>query len=135
MAFASGVFSWTLLEYLVHRFLNHKIKSIKIQHLLHHNMPKRLFGVPFSVSLLISLCFYLIALNFTKYAFIVSLGLYCGYYIYIGFHHAMHYHVKTISKIPYFKHMHFFHAFHHKNPKVNYGVTTTFWDYLFNTKA
>jgi sterol desaturase/sphingolipid hydroxylase (fatty acid hydroxylase superfamily) len=138
IAFLIGVVTWTLTEYLLHRFLGHVHKGknfFKSEHLLHHSKAnyfapaykKAMFAVLVSSALLIMISFFaplLVAAAFT-------LGLVSMYGLY-EMTHARYHSKEPIAKpfIVLRKH-HFYHHFH--NPKLNHGVTTRFWDRVFGT--
>src|SRR6266852_4852609 len=50
-AFVGGVLSWTLLEYIFHRFVYHKGNTLAHKgHLMHHESPKLLLGMPWFIT-------------------------------------------------------------------------------------
>lgn len=138
LSFFTGVALWTLLEYLMHRFLGHEHKGknfFKAEHGQHHAKynyfapayKKALLALVVSVLLFVVL--HLIMAASVVLAFLTGfLGMYIMY-------EAMHYrfHIRKPVAKPFIilrKH-HFYHHFH--NPKTNHGVTTRFWDRVFGT--
>ncbi len=139
--FISGLFSWTLAEYLLHRFLFHALvnnkKSKRIQYILHgnhHHYPRdkqRLFMPPVPSIFLATIW----ELFFFRIMGIASLpffsGFMLGYLLYGTMHYAIH------SIIPPFKWMkplwrnHYLH--HYKDEEKGFGVSSTLWDRAFGT--
>ena len=138
ISFFSGVFLWTFMEYILHRFLGHEHKGknfFKAEHSLHHQRvhyfapvyKKVIAASVIAGFLMLALCTFF-AWQFVA-AFIVGLiGMY-------GLYEATHsrFHRKGPIAKPFIilrKH-HFYHHFH--QPKLNHGVTTRFWDRVFGT--
>ncbi len=141
--FFLGWFTWTITEYVVHRFLYHtetdKAWLRRIQdrgHWIHHRHPKDPYclAMPpiFSIFLAAALLglFYLIL---RENAFPFYAGFLFGYLVYLLFHWAQH--ALPKRKVPKFFHeLWDHHVIHHyKDPNVNFGVSTIFWDRIFGT--
>lgn len=133
----AGYCFWTLAEYLVHRFILHRVPVFSTLHMAHHDEPKELIGTPTIFSLA---AFYCVAfLPIAEYDGIQPAaswlsGLLAGYLWYVVAHYAVH-HVGSggyifIKKL---KRQHALH--HHSEDSCNYGVTTKLWDRLFGTLA
>jgi sterol desaturase/sphingolipid hydroxylase (fatty acid hydroxylase superfamily) len=133
----SGIFLWTLSEYLLHRFLGHVHKGrnfFKKEHVRHHSTPhyfapvykKGVLAFAVSLALFVSLAF-LIGID---RSFFFTAG-YTGMYL---VYELTHYRYHASEPVPFFinfrKH-HFYHHYH--NPMVNHGVTSRFWDRVFGT--
>lgn len=136
-----GIFSWTIFEYIAHRFLFHMTpesetgkKIAYILHGNHHHYPRdkqRLF-MPAVPSLLISsLLFSLQYLAMGDLAFMFFPGFLLGYLIYGSMHYAIH------AWNPPFKFMkplwRNHHLHHYKDQHRGFGVSTTIWDRIFGT--
>ncbi len=134
----AGVVLWTLLEYMIHRFLGHQNKGkhiIKKEHQINNYVSnyfapknKKLFWASFLfVFLTIS-----IGLVFTlEMGVFFSFGFAGMYFLYEITHRR--YHIKE-PLIRYGLRMRKHHFFHHfGNPSLNHGVTTAFWDRVFRT--
>jgi amino acid transporter len=133
--FAVGVLFFTFLEYAVHAWLFHKKGSLRVfieGHAHHHKDPFSFDAMPFFMSAVIALVFVWL-LHFlmpVSDAYAIVGGLTLGYFNYGIMHHIMH---RREFKSPYWRYMQEFHFIHHKDPKNNNGVTTDFWDRVFNT--
>lgn len=142
MAFLLGVFFWSLLEYILHRFFfHHHFKSCLgkkfqfLSHGVHHDYPRdstRLV-MPVPVSLILAVIFYvLFRLVFGIYNEMICAGLITGYLIYDCLHYVTH-HLPMKGKVgSYLKSYHLKH--HYVDSKNGYGVSSPLWDYVFNTR-
>ncbi len=142
LLFATGIFSWTFFEYLMHRFVFHWVgdnpRAKRISYLMHgnhHEFPRdkqRLFMPP--IPSLILACMFL--LLFYALMGVNSLsffpGFMLGYLIYGSMHYAIH------AWSPPFKwtkpiwrnhHLH-----HYKSEEKGFGVSSHFWDLVFGTQ-
>lgn len=129
-----GFVSWTLLEYVLHRFVLHHLPPFKQWHGDHHLNPTAAVGTPTMFSLsLIALIIFLPAVYLEGWQLGggFAMGLLVGYSIYTWVHHGEHHwhgHNKWFRKL---KRAHAIHHYAHND--CNYGVTTSFWDRLFGT--
>lgn len=140
--FFTGFFSWTLTEYLMHRFLYHNIKDSSydkgIQYLfhgIHHKYPRdddRLV-LPVVPSLLIASVFLgLFYLIFQAEALVFGAGFLIGYLIYITIHWTVH-KVKP-PKNKFFGWWWKHHNIHHfQQHDKAFGVSSPLWDIVFRT--
>lgn len=132
-----GLFSWSLIEYLIHRFVLHGVQPFKRWHLEHHARPTALIGAPtlLSSGLIFSLVFLPAwVLMSLQSAAALTLGILAGYLAYGAVHHGVH-HWRVTST--WLKKRKLWHALHHhpstaKTPG-RYGVSTSFWDRVFGT--
>ena len=141
--FLLGVGIWTLTEYVFHRFIFHYHPSSKfgkkihfIVHGVHHAYPSdslRLVMPP-ALSIPLSLGFFLLFRTvFTVGYEPAFAGFIFGYLSYDMIHYAVH-HVGFI-KVPVFKKLKHHHMKHHFNdPDHGFGVSSTLWDIVGNTK-
>lgn len=140
LLFFGGYLSWTLAEYLLHRFVFHWVNDLKAvkefhyaMHGYHHEVPhdhKRLFMPPVPVTLFVLAffgIFYLIAGN---YAWFILPGFELGYLTYAMCHYMVHTRPKSkfIAKLG---HHHILH--HYKYEDKAFGVSTRIWDRVFGT--
>ncbi|WP_426435571.1 sterol desaturase family protein [Bradyrhizobium genosp. P] len=134
-AAVSGMMLWTLAEYLVHRFVYHKVPIVRDLHGMHHSRPRDLIGAPIWVSIVsFPSFFFLLALlcDDVEIASGTTSGLIVGYVLYLLIHNAVHrWQLDEKSWI----HSHRLrHLRHHYHPVPgNFGVTTGIWDLVFGT--
>jgi sterol desaturase/sphingolipid hydroxylase (fatty acid hydroxylase superfamily) len=133
-AFVCGAILWTLVEYLLHRFVYHKVAIIKDLHGMHHSHPNDFIGAPIWVSIIgfsLFLCF-LAWLWDIEIALGTTTGLMVGYVSYLLIHDAVH--RWQLGERSLMRRHRLRHLLHHRNPVPgNFGVTTGFWDILFGT--
>ena len=137
LAFLAGLGAWTLLEYLVHRWVFHHAPWIRGQHEAHHDDPKALVGTPTWLSLVVYLALVLLpSVLAAGLAFGCSFtaGLLLGYLWYGAAHYGAHYwHPRPRSYFSSIKRWHALH--HHVDCHGNFGVTTPLWDHVFRTQV
>ncbi|MCX5516011.1 sterol desaturase family protein [Kaistia algarum] len=134
-AFLSGIFVWTLVEYLVHRFVLHHLVYFRDLHGLHHQSPTALIGTPVWMSFALLLVGVVLP-SWWFFGFDIgsgfSAGMITGYLAYTFAHHILHHWKMTPGTYLYrLKHKHALHHFRHEDG--NFGVTSLFWDYVFGT--
>ncbi|WFC99468.1 4-hydroxysphinganine ceramide fatty acyl 2-hydroxylase [Malassezia yamatoensis] len=144
LCWSFGVFFWTILEYLFHRFLFHMDDMLPrnqmaylvhfLLHGIHHFLPMdkmRLVMPPVMFAALsVPMLFLAHAVFPPAIANGVIAGSYSMYIVYDTFHYAMHH-----TKLPqYLKEQKKYHLEHHyKNYELGFGVTSKFWDIIFHT--
>ncbi len=143
-----GALLWSLTEYLLHRFLFHRIGATLagrrfyfVLHGVHHDYPmdgSRLV-MPLGVSIPIGVTVYLLLsitlgpLAGAPWVDPVFAGFGVGYLAYDGIHYATH-HFRMSSPIGrWLKRYHMVH--HHTGENARYGVSSPLWDYVFGTFA
>ncbi|KAF9923269.1 fatty acid alpha-hydroxylase, partial [Linnemannia zychae] len=140
LLFVAGIFSWTLAEYMIHRFLFHLDDLLPestysnighfLLHGIHHYLPMdrlRLVMPPvLAIVLAIPINAFIHSLMPLAQGYIVMAGLLFGYVLYDMTHYYLH-HAK-VFKI-HFKEMKTYHLAHHyKNFEGGYGITSKIWD-------
>jgi len=136
LAFAlSSVAVWTLLEYLLHRFVLHHFPYLKEMHHSHHVEEKAQIGTPTWLSLgvfaLVVVLPSWLGLG-DRLGSAVTAGLMAGYLWYISVHHIVHHwHPGHSSYVYGLKRRHALH--HHADETANFGVSSSFWDHVFGT--
>ncbi len=143
--FVFALFTWTLAEYLLHRYLFHWISDNKfvkrfhfVMHGSHHLYPRdteRLLMPPVPGVIMASvlfLIFYAIfsLLGYGNYTWAFFPGFFLGYLLYSFLHRATHV-VKPPKRFKYIWKHHSLH--HYKYPNKAFGVSTPFWDHVFGT--
>ena len=141
LLFLLGVLTWTLTEYVLHRFAFHQhpetemgSKIVYLIHGNHHEFPRdkeRLFMPPIPSVFLATLFFGLFYLFMGSYALIFFPGFMTGYLLYGSMHYAIH------AWNPPFKWMkplwRNHHLHHYKDEDKGFGVSSTLWDRVFGT--
>lgn len=139
-----GLFVWTFVEYVMHRFIFHYDPKSNLgkrlhwlMHGVHHDYPQdanRLVlppGISLPLATAFFFLFYLLIPQPELYLFFASFLL--GYLIYDIGHYAMH-HFSFKSNI--FKKVKLHHMKHHYvEPHKGYGVSNPLWDIVFGTKG
>ena len=139
--FVVGVFMWTLLEYVVHRYVFHyepKTRAGKMLHFIihgvHHDYPNdasRLV-LPPVVSVPMAVLFYALFFGtLGRFAPAVSAGFGFGYVCYDTIHYAIHHFGMKSGVCLWLKQYHLRHHYH--DDHVGYGVSSPLWDYVFRT--
>lgn len=130
-----GLTSWSLMEYLLHRFVLHGVEPFRRWHAEHHQRPRALIFTPTYISASMLLIFvFMPALGVLDLwsASSYFLGVLTGYFSYSVIHHALHHGKYSSLWIKRRKH---WHALHHRklNKPGYYGVSSSFWDRVFRS--
>ena len=133
----AGFAAWTLLEYLVHRFVFHRYSSVgRRLHQLHHDRPNDPDAERSSLStplIAFPIGFLLIATAGVGTGSAIFAGLLLGYLAFITVHYAVH--SWQIGPNSWLYSAKLRHLAHHRFEICNFGVTTIFWDIVFRTHA
>jgi sterol desaturase/sphingolipid hydroxylase (fatty acid hydroxylase superfamily) len=132
----AGAGSWTLVEYLMHRFVFHRMPLIADLHHAHHAEPRAYLSTPTWLSFLVlgGVFFLPIWRLFTlNIAFGALSGLIFGWLWYGVVHHVIHHRRprRLAIALKAASHRHLRH--HSDHGSGNFGVTTQLWDYVFGT--
>ena len=140
---SSGVLSWTLIEYALHRFIFHYHarstlgrKLVYAAHLSHHENPRATnqFFSSLLVSLPVAIVYVLLAwivtgsLHASAYTFA---GLAGGYSCYEWLHFQAHHRRPRLRLFRYLRRYHLLH--HYQTPGLRYGVTSPLIDLILGT--
>jgi 4-hydroxysphinganine ceramide fatty acyl 2-hydroxylase len=139
--FVVGWLIWTLLEYVIHRFVFHYEPKTRlgkalhfVVHGVHHDYPNdasRLVMPPV-VSIPLAFFFYVFfALVLGRFCPPVMAGLISGYIFYDSLHYATHHFVMRKGVWSWLKQYHLRH--HFQDDHAGYGVSSPLWDYVFRT--
>jgi hypothetical protein len=120
--FIGGVVVWTLLEYLVHRFVLHDF--FPVRHGMHHANPDE---PVLTVFWQIWACFAVVYFVADGAFLAGALGAY-AWYLFV--HHSAH-HGPNNLLLSLLKH----HKTHHRLASRNFGVSTSLWDHVFRTMS
>ncbi|KAJ5089285.1 hypothetical protein N7532_007969 [Penicillium argentinense] len=142
-----GVCLWTLIEYLMHRFLFHVDKWLPdnrvgltlhfLLHGIHHYLPmdKYRLVMPPSLFIILAAPFWKLAHTVFFYNWFAAVQVFCGgvfgYICYDLTHYFLHH-----RNLPlYYKELKKYHLQHHYADFENgFGVTSRFWDRVFGTE-
>ncbi|RAK78401.1 fatty acid alpha-hydroxylase [Aspergillus fijiensis CBS 313.89] len=142
-----GLFLWTLIEYLMHRFLfhiDHYLPDNRVGltlhfllHGIHHYLPmdKYRLVMPPTLFVVLATPFWKLAHAVFFYNWYAALTVYCGgifgYICYDMTHYFLHH-----RNLPmYYKQLKKYHLQHHFADFDNgFGVTSRFWDQVFGTE-
>ncbi len=139
--FFVGLISFTLAEYLMHRYLYHHEPTtdkgrhfIYTVHGVHHEFPKdkdRLAMPPLLAVILISVLYLIFELFMGANVFAFLPGFITGYSLYLFVHYAVHAYQppKNFLKVLWVNHG----IHHYKEPGRAYGVSSPLWDVIFRT--
>ena len=136
-----GVATWTLVEYLLHRFVFHFVPRSRLgvalaylAHGVHHAYPRdpdRLV-LPLVVSVPVGTALFVVgSLAFGRYAWPFLGGFALGYLAYDLIHHHVHRHDPARGAFRWLRRYHLRH--HYAAPDRQFGVSTPVWDYVFRT--
>lgn len=133
LAALSGFVAWTLAEYLIHRFVFHRVPYLRREHDRHHADPSAYIGVSSLISGSILLAVWMMArLIFeTPHADAALLGFAAGYCAYIVAHDQFHHGALRPGDLLYRAARR--HALHHRGSELNFGVIVPWWDMMFRT--
>ncbi|MEP4534156.1 MAG: sterol desaturase family protein [Cyclobacteriaceae bacterium] len=141
LLFIGGFMAFTLIEYLMHRFVFHlqphtpkQEKFAYTVHGVHHDYPKdkdRL-AMPPPLSLLLAFVFFVFfefVMGGLVFAFLP--GFLMGYASYLGVHYMVHAYrpPKNFMKVLWIHHG----IHHYKDDHSAFGVSSPFWDFVFGT--
>uniref|UniRef100_A0A8C9FJR2 Fatty acid 2-hydroxylase n=1 Tax=Pavo cristatus TaxID=9049 RepID=A0A8C9FJR2_PAVCR len=143
--FLLGMFLWSLLEYLIHRFVFHMKPPASNYYLItlhfllhgqHHKSPfdsSRLVFPPVPASLVIAFFYGMLRLLLPEVLGLsVFVGGLCGYVVYDMMHYYLHY--GSPKEGTYLYGLKAYHVKHHfEHQKSGFGITTRFWDHPFQT--
>ncbi|GKZ35058.1 fatty acid alpha-hydroxylase [Aspergillus brasiliensis] len=142
-----GLFLWTLIEYIMHRFLFHIDKWLPdnrvgltlhfLLHGIHHYLPmdKYRLVMPPALFVVLATPFYKLAHTVFFYNWYAAVTVFCGgvfgYVCYDMTHYFLHH-----RNLPsYYKALKKYHLQHHFADFDNgFGVTSRFWDRVFGTE-
>ena len=142
LLFIAGAFTWSLTEYLMHRFLFHYKPTSEtgkrlhfVFHGVHHDYPndaKRLVMAP-SVSIPLAILYYYLFRLLMGEQHVASFfsGFVAGYLFYDMTHYAIHHLTFKNGLWMKLKTRHMMH--HYRDDDNGYGVSSNFWDIVFGT--
>ena len=139
IALAAGAFSWTFLEYLIHRFMGHDRRYRRTafgkEHIRHHIEGD--YFAPTGKKLVVAALVAAILAGPAIALFGVGLGAayVAGLVGFYGVYEVLHRRIHTHAGIgPYGRWIRRHHFRHHLvDARTNHGVTTPIWDLVFGS--
>ncbi|KAI1506193.1 hypothetical protein F5X99DRAFT_126503 [Biscogniauxia marginata] len=146
-SFLTGLFLWTIIEYILHRFLFHLdyylpdnrvgISLHFLLHGVHHYLPmdKYRLVMPPALFVVLATPFWKLAHALFYFNWHLGTAIYCGgifgYICYDLTHYFLHH-----QNLPlWYKDLKKYHLAHHfLDYELGFGVTSRFWDVIFNTE-
>lgn len=139
-----GLFVWTLVEYCLHRFLFHLDHYLPdhpyaltvhfLLHGVHHYLPMDGYRLVLPPTLFVFLAYPFYRLIFGIFPFYQACSGFAGgtlgYIMYDVTHYLLH-HTRLPGYLQEVKKYHLEH--HYKNYEMGFGVTSKFWDVIFDT--
>lgn len=137
-ALSAGVFSWTLLEYLLHRFAFHHRRSrpwLRREHMQHHATPDyfapTVKKIAAAVPVIGGLALLFAPILGLPLGATYACGVGLGWFLYELLHRRLHVAGPRNGYGAWARRHHLHH--HFVNAKMNHGVTTDLWDRVFGT--
>lgn len=138
----AGLVTWTLVEYLLHRFVFHFEPSSErgkrlmyVFHGVHHDTPQdktRLLMPPLGAALILAVLWLFFDLILPSPWVQPFIGFFViGYLIYDYTHYAIHHFPLRHPLLQFLKHYHMRHHFSEDDGR--YGVSSPVWDWVFGT--
>jgi sterol desaturase/sphingolipid hydroxylase (fatty acid hydroxylase superfamily) len=134
LAFGTGLFSFSLVEYCFHRWLFHGPEhAMERGHRRHHASPLGIDSLPFFVPpmFLVAIVALLSKAMPLSYALLFTGAIAGGYFLYGQCHAWIH---RTRFQNMLGRRWAANHHIHHHHPHSNYGVTSPLWDIVFGTR-
>ncbi|KAI1106820.1 inositolphosphorylceramide-B C-26 hydroxylase [Jackrogersella minutella] len=146
-AWLFGLFLWTLIEYILHRFLFHLDEYLPdnrvgitlhfLLHGVHHYLPmdKYRLVMPPTLFLVLATPFWKLAHSLFYWDWFLATAIFCGgifgYICYDLTHYFLHH-----QNLPlWYKDLKKYHLAHHfLDYELGFGVTSRFWDQIFGTE-
>jgi len=139
---ALGVFSWTLLEYLLHRWIFHfapdhasetQRDASFLIHGIHHDYPwdRDRLVMPPTVTAVIAVVVWFSFRWMGELEYAWFAGTLAGYIWYDLTHYYLHHAAPTSAAGKWLRKYHLVH--HFQTPDRRYGITTPLWDFVFQT--
>jgi dihydroceramide fatty acyl 2-hydroxylase len=132
LVFGSGLFAWTLLEYVIHGVLGHAHRTfVSGLHEVHHRDPRAVFAlgawIPVAAVLAILWAIYGAAPGVIFFG-----GIVAGFVAYEVIHYRIHFSRPWSALEERLRARHLAH--HFREPDAIFGVTTRLWDVVFGTE-
>lgn len=132
----AGFLVWSLLEYVLHRWVLHgRLLAPSREHARHHSHPTDTISTPAMTITIGALALWaaLALLTSRGTAALLLFGTYAGYNYFAFVHHLQHHQPALLARIGFLDDLRRLHAVHHRTPRVHYGISSSLWDRLFGT--
>ncbi len=141
VAVATGALTWTLLEYVIHRWMGHdgrfRRTPFGIEHVRHHAEGNYFAATWKKVIAAAIVGAVLVAAGSVVASVAVAVAFTCGLLVCYGgyewLHRRDHTHPGSTSYGRFLRRHHFHH--HFVDTRTNHGVTSPLWDFVFGTYA
>ncbi|KIY70836.1 fatty acid-2 hydroxylase [Cylindrobasidium torrendii FP15055 ss-10] len=144
LCFLTGNVIWTILEYVMHRFLFHLDDYLPdngtaltihfLLHGVHHYIPMDRLRLVMPPTLFTALQYPFTQLAYKLFPTPVANGIISGAFTFYIFYDCVHYHLHHTNLGPWMRELKRYHLGHHyKNYELAFGVTSKFWDRVFGT--
>jgi len=139
IALILGAVTWTFLEYCIHRWLGHdrrfRPNFFGEEHIRHHS-EGNYFAAAWKKAVMAAIVLALLVgptllLGGGLLGSLYIAGIVLAYLAYEWFHHHEHVSPGGTRYGRFTRRHHFYH--HFVDPKVNHGVTSPIWDFVFRT--
>ncbi len=136
----AGAFTWSCLEYLIHRFLGHGLKGrirVSREHLAHHSDPNYFTPTVQKVALGLVFGVVIFALGRLLLGNALALTFCVGFLSAYGFYEVLHRRIHTHAPLGRYGEMvRKHHLSHHfTDARLRHGVTSRIWDRVFGTNG
>jgi sterol desaturase/sphingolipid hydroxylase (fatty acid hydroxylase superfamily) len=132
LIFVAGLFSWTIVEYVVHGVLWHEYRTFVTRlHDVHHRDPRAVFAMHSYIPTAIVFGAALAIFGFAP-GVIFLCGILGGFAIYEFVHYRFHFAVPSSALEARMRARHLGH--HLAEPDAIFGVTTALWDVVLGTE-
>lgn len=130
--FLGGVAAWTFVEYVIHAWLSHRLRTFAAPlHRVHHDDPRRVFTI--GAWLPAGACWILgSAIWGPAPVMVFYSGLVAGFALYELVHYRVHFRVPQNRFEAYLRERHLVH--HLRDPDRCFGVTNALWDRVFSSE-
>jgi len=132
----AGLFVFSFVEYVIHRWVFHSPASfLSPMHRTHHHFPRQPSAAPFFTSAGIAFVLWALLSSVIgqQIACFFLCGLLGGYFCYAALHHLEHNIAINVLPFSWLKRRWSTHGVHHRRVDANFGVTTSLWDHVFGT--
>lgn len=135
LVIVSGIIGWSLLEYLLHRWVLHgSFVAPSREHARHHGHPTATISTPALTMTVGAIALWgAFALLMPRgTAALLVFGLYAGYNYFALVHHLQHHAPAVLARLGFDTQLRL-HEQHHRTPRMHYGISSSLWDRLFGT--